>query len=100
MGSWVGREGRGLQLASTYWWAAQKTLRLAYRHASVARDFIPGGADLDDFSARTDWRLRPDLSFSGSLQYERWNSPALSAIGQTDVTASFQVTYYPRLRIP
>jgi hypothetical protein len=64
----------------------------------VNPDFIEGG-HLNDFSARGDLTLSSELALSGSVQYEQWRFPVLSADGQSDVTASFQFTFYPHWRI-
>ncbi len=98
MGHWIGREGRGLQLSSTYWLSRQNTIQFGYRNARVAKDFLQGGS-LDDFSARASFSLSPDLRLSGFLQYEHWNFPLLSASQQHDVSASVQVTFRPGARI-
>ncbi|MBZ5568040.1 MAG: phosphatase PAP2 family protein [Acidobacteriia bacterium] len=95
MGSWIGREGRGVQASSTYWFSAQNTFTLSYRNGRVSKDFVPGGGSLDDYSARTNWVLRPDLKLSGWIQYERWSFPFLAPRGQSNVTTSIQLTFRP-----
>ncbi len=99
MGDWIGREGKGLQLWSTYWLSGNSTIRVGYRNAHIAHDFIPGGGDLNDFSARTDLRLRRDLFLTGWMQYERWNLPLLATTPQTNFSASFQLTFRPGWRL-
>jgi hypothetical protein len=39
------------------------------------------------------------MTLSGLLQYEQWRFPVLSPNRQADVTASVQLTYYPKWRI-
>jgi hypothetical protein len=99
MGSWVGREGRGWQLWSTYWFSPRATVRFGYRNGEVAKDFVPGGGSLNDFSGRTDFMLRPDISVSAFVQHERWSFPLLAAGQQGNTTASFQLTFYPRWNV-
>jgi hypothetical protein len=43
--------------------------------------------------------VRNDLALSGTLQYEQWKFPLLSTTMQSNVTASFQMTFYPKLRV-
>jgi hypothetical protein len=40
----------------------------------------------------------PHLAVSGFFQYEQWKFPVLSPVGQSDVTASLQLTFYPHWR--
>jgi membrane-associated phospholipid phosphatase len=97
LGNWIGREGKGIQAWSTYWLSPQSTLQVAYRNARVAKDFLEGGG-YQDFGARADLLLRPDLSLSGSLQCERWIFPLLAAGRNTNLTVSFQATFWPAWR--
>ncbi len=95
IGDWIGREGMGFQGWSTYWFGPRRSIQAAYRHAKVARDFIPGGETLNDGSVKVDWPLHNDISVSGSIQYEKWLAPILAPGPQTNWTSSFQVTFYP-----
>jgi hypothetical protein len=97
LGSWIGREGKGMQAWSTYWLSPKSTIQIAYRNAHVAKDFLEGGT-IEDYSGRVDLRVRPDLSLSSSLQYEHWIFPLLAAERNSNVTASFQVTFWPAWR--
>jgi membrane-associated phospholipid phosphatase len=97
LGNWIGREGKGIQAWSTYWLSPKSTIQVAYRNARVAKDFLEGGG-YQDFGARADLLLRPDLSLTSSLQYERWTFPLLSGGRDTNLTASFQVTFRPAWR--
>jgi hypothetical protein len=95
MGSWIGREGRGLQVSSTYWLSPRNTILVGYREARIDGDFVPGGGVIHDIWLRSELTLRPDLIVNGSLQVERWNLPLLAPHVQSNVTASVQVTYRP-----
>ena len=97
MGSWIGREGKGLQAWSTYWLSPQSTIQLYYRNAHVTKDFLEGGS-YEDFGAAAQLRIRRDFSLSGSFQYERWNFPLLSAGDNSNFTLSVQATYWPQNR--
>ena len=99
MGSWVGREGHGLQVSSTYWLSPRNTIQVGYRKAWIDNDFVVGGGALDDFSVRPEFVLGPDLSIKGFLQIEKWSLPLLAPHAQSNVTASVQVTYRPSWRV-
>ena len=98
MGSWIGRAGRGGEGWLTYWLSARNKLQLGYRLQTVSSAFIRGGR-LVDYSARGEFMVSPNISVSGFVQYEQWNFPALSLGGHSDVTASFQCTFYPHRRM-
>ncbi len=98
LGSWVGREGHGLQLWSTYWLSPRSTLQGGYRKAHVDRDFIPAGGDIQDFFVRAKFYLRPQIEITTFLQYERWNFPVLSPLAGPNTVASIEFTYHPKWR--
>ncbi len=95
IGSWIGREGKGLQAWSTYWFNPKSTLQFGYRHAKVASDFVPGGETVNDGSIRLEWWLHPDLSASAFVQYEKLIAAFLAPTPQTNWTSSVQVTFWP-----
>jgi hypothetical protein len=96
IGSWIGREGQGIQASSTYWFSPRTTLQFGYRHAKVANDFIPQGETLNDGSVTANWRLRHDLSFSALLQYEKWLAPVLAQTPQSNWMSSIQLSFQPQ----
>jgi hypothetical protein len=96
LGSWVGRQGIGIQGWSTYWFSPESTLEFGFRRHGVSSSFIPGGGNSLDFSVATRLRVRQDLELNGSVQVERWRFPLLAADAQKNVTTSFQLTYFPR----
>jgi len=96
IGDWIGREGMGFQAWSTYWFTPRSSLQTEYRHAKVAKDFIPSGETLNDGSVKVNWCIRRDLSLSGSVQYEEWLAPILAPTAQTNWTSSVEVTFRPR----
>ena len=98
LGNWVGREGRGIQFWSTYWFSPQSAVQVGYRHAVVSRDFIPGGGTLNNIAARVDLMVRRDLSISSFIQYERWAFPELSSSSKSNTAASVELTFRPKLR--
>jgi hypothetical protein len=97
MGSWIGRAGRGGQGWLTYWLSPRNKIQLGYRLQGVSPQFIQGGR-LVDYSAESEFMLGPNLAVSGFFQYEQWKFPVLSPTGQSDITASLQLTFYPHWR--
>lgn len=96
IGSWIGREGKGIRAKSTYWFSPRNTLQLGYRHAKVASDFIPGGETINDGSVKLDWWMRRDVSVSAFVQYEKWFAPILAPTAQTNWTSFVKLTFWPR----
>lgn len=101
MGSWIGREGRGVYATSTWWLSARNSLQLGYREATVDREFIEGGRYVDGFT-RANFELSSHLSLAGMLQYEHWKFPALtgafpnlSYVPNNNFTSQVQLTYTP-----
>jgi membrane-associated phospholipid phosphatase len=98
MGNPIGRAGRGVQGWLTYWFSSRDQFQFVYRLQTVSPRFIGGGRQVD-YAARSDFMLGHDLSVSGLVQYEQWVFPVLNPTRQSDVTASVQLTFYPRWRI-
>jgi hypothetical protein len=95
LGSWMGREGKGVQIWTTYWFNPRSSFQFGYREAKVAKDFIPTGETVSDGSVKFEWLLRNDLSLSGFVQYEKWLAPILAPTAQTNFTSTVKVTFYP-----
>jgi hypothetical protein len=95
LGSWIGREGKGVQAWSTYWFSSRSSLQFGYREAKVAKDFIPDGETVNDGSVKATWWLHKDVSLSGSVQYEKWLAPILASTPQTNWTSSVDIAFYP-----
>jgi hypothetical protein len=96
IGSWIGREGMGFQAWSTYWFSPRNSLEFGYRHAKIAKTFIPDGGTYNDGSLQLSWWAHNDLNVSTFVQYEHWTIPLLAPVPQTNWTASVQVAYWPR----
>jgi hypothetical protein len=96
IGSWIGREGQGIQAWATYWISPRNTLQFGYRHAKVASDFIPGGETLNDGSVKLDWHLHNDLNLAAFVQYEKWLAPVLASTPQTNWSSSIELSFQPR----
>jgi len=93
---WIGREGMGFQGWTTYSFSTRSNLQFGYRHAKIAKDFIPQGETMNDASAKLNWNLRHDITLSTEVQYEKWLAPVLASTPQTDWTTSFGVEFSPR----
>ena len=94
IGSWVGRQGDGIQAWTTYWFSPRNKLQFGYRRQYVDPAFL-GGGGLNDFSTTVDWLYKRDFQLSSTVQYERWNFPVLSAVPKNNFSASFQVMFWP-----
>ena len=95
IGDWVGRQGMGFQGWSTYWFSPRNSMQFAYRHAKVDSDFIPGGETINDGSVKVNWQVRPDLTLSTFVQYEKWFAPILAPGAQTNWTSSVRIQFTP-----
>lgn len=94
MGSWVGRQGSGYQLQSTYWFSGRNTVQVGYRSLWVDHSFLEGGW-LRDINANTNLALGANFGLQAGIQYERWQFPLLSAGPVSNVTTSLQLSYTP-----
>jgi hypothetical protein len=95
IGSWVGRQGQGADAWATYWFTPKDNVQLNFRHEKVSKGFIPSGGTITDAGASASAWVTSTLSLSGSVQYETWDFPVISPTRQTDVTTSFEVTFWP-----
>ncbi len=94
IGSWIGRAGRGGQGWLTYSFTPRNQIQLGYRLQTVSPAFIQGGR-FADYSAQCQFLLTRAVQVTGLLQYEQWHFPALNAEGQSDITASVGLIYFP-----
>jgi len=95
IGSWVGRQGNGYVLQSTYWLSGRNTIQIGYRNLWVDRSFLQGGW-LQDINANTNLALGANFALQAGIQYERWRFPLLASSTVSNVTASLQISYTPR----
>jgi membrane-associated phospholipid phosphatase len=98
LGSWIGRAGRGGQGWLTYWFSPRSTLQFGYRYQRVAHDFLDGGL-LEDFSVRPGFMISHNLNLSGTVQFEHWYFPLLSANSHSNVLAQAGLTFYPHWQL-
>ena len=96
IGDWVGREGKGGQLSSTYWMAPDRTVQVYWRNHMIAPDFIPGGAHTNDFGTNINYAIGGHFQAGGMLQYETYKIPFLAADRKSDVAVGVTLTYWPR----
>ncbi len=95
MGNWIGRAGRGGQGWLTYWFTPRNTFQVGYRLQEVSKDFL-GGGRLADWSAKADLGLNSEIKIAGSVQYEQWKFPLIDEAKQHNVTASVQISFFPK----
>jgi hypothetical protein len=97
LGDWVGRDGRGLFIQSTWWRSARSKIEFSYRQNRIGPAFLPGGGTQDDASVAPTFRLRPDFSVRMSAQWERYRIPLLGGIHR-DLAATLELNYEPHWR--
>src|SRR6266404_2470227 len=95
IGSWMGRAGQGAQAWTNYWFNARDRIQLNFRHLKVSQEFIPGGGTSTDVGVRGDYWVRPNLSVSASVQYERWFFPVIQPNPEKNVTATVEILFQP-----
>jgi len=96
IGDWIGRVGTGYQGWSTYWFSPRTSLQFGWRHAQVASTYIPHGGTLNDGSVKFECQIGSGLTLSAFVQYEGWLVTALAPGTKNNMTASLQLTYWPR----
>ena len=96
LGNVVGRQGKAVQLQSTYWLNARSNLQFQFREGRVNRDFIPGGGSQNTGSVQANFFAGKGYTVSSRFQYERWNFPFLAPNPKTDVAGSLELQYEPK----
>jgi membrane-associated phospholipid phosphatase len=94
IGSWVGRQGDGIQAWTTYWFSPRNKLQFGYRRQWVDKVLLEGG-NLNDISTSVDWLFKHDIQLTSTIQYERWNFPLLNPGPVRNVSASLQLMFWP-----
>ena len=97
LGSWVGRDGRGLSVLATWWRSARSKVEFGYRQNRIGPALLPGGGTQDDASVAGTFNPSPDFTVRVSTQYERYLIPLLGGIHR-DAAASLELTYAPHWR--
>jgi len=95
IGSSLGRGSQGEQAWSTYWFSPRNKIQFSYRHQKVDNLTLTGGGTINDGGVQMNFQLRPNLSLSGLVQYEKWNYPVLANAPQSNVTTSIGIAFQP-----
>lgn len=98
MGSWTGRQGRGGQATSTYWFSARTKAAVSYRKMTNDKALLQGG-NLDDVSGSFIWTAKPGIEFSATGQYEHWKFPLLATGVQSNFATTFQIKIFPKAQV-
>ena len=97
LGSWLGRGGQGERAWATYWFSPRTTLQFQYRHQKMDAQYWPRGGTLNDGGASVNLQLTPEVTLTGSAQFEKWNVPVIVPTIQSNWVTSFGLTYWPRI---
>ncbi len=95
IGSWLGREGKGVRATGTYSLSARNNIQFAYRQAKVSKDFVPRGETINDATVAVNWWPSRFVSVRAGVQYEKWTAPLLAPGPQTNWTSSFEIAFWP-----
>jgi len=98
IGTWLGRAAQGESIKSTYWLSSQMRVSIEARHRKIDQKFLPAGGTQNDVAFNSDFLLNSGFRFTSTVQYERWQIPMLAAGQQSNMTASFEVGFWPRGR--
>ena len=98
LGSWVGRDGRGMLITLSHWTSARSRLAFQYRQNRIGPAFLVGGGTQDDWSVTQSAQVTPRLNVQGAVQFERYQIPILGG-RQQDVSVSLQMVYTPELSV-
>ena len=106
MGDWIGRQAKGGQAWITYHLSPQEQIQFSYRNAKASAlnvnsqghpsGFLPGGTTQNDYQFNVVKRVLKDIELNGWVQYEQWKAPLYKSGSQSDTTAAFQITWYPK----
>ncbi len=95
IGTWVGRAAQGEAIRGNYWLGPRKKIGIELRHRQIDRQYLPQGGSQNDVAVNGDFFLKSGFRLSGTAQYERWQIPLLAPNRQSNLTASFQLGYWP-----
>ena len=106
-GSWIGRENKGGQAWLTWHFSPKEEAQFIYRRDKASSAFIPrstdlnfqnGGTTQNDFTFSLTKRFLADrsLELHAWIQYENYLIPLYKPGTQSDTTANFRLTWYPR----
>jgi hypothetical protein len=96
--SGIGRAAQGEGLNANYWLSATKKIGVELRHRKIDQQFLPQGGSQTDAAVNADLLMRSGFRVTSTLQYERWLIPLLGPGPQSNITASFQFSFWPKVR--
>jgi membrane-associated phospholipid phosphatase len=96
--SGIGRAAQGEGLSANYWLSATKKIGVELRHRKIDQQFLPQGGSQTDAAVNADLLMRSGFRVTSTLQYERWLIPVLASGPQSNITASFQFSFCPKVR--
>src|SRR5579859_2612845 len=99
MGSGLGRAAQGEEIRSDYWLNPKSKFGIRLRHRKIDGQYLPEGGTQTDVAVNADFFPRSSFSVSTYVQYEKWQIPFLAAGPQSNVTASFEFTFWPQGRV-
>lgn len=94
-GDWIGREGKGGQAWLTYHLSGNEWAQASWRRQKSAKDFVPGGTTLNDFSFQTVKRIGKNVEINGNFTLEHWKAPVYLPGQQTVTATTIQLTWFP-----
>ncbi|MGA9352066.1 MAG: capsule assembly Wzi family protein [Terriglobales bacterium] len=97
--SGIGRAAQGESIISNYWLSATKKIGIELRHRKIDQQFLPQGGSQTDVAVNSDLLTRSGFRLSGTVQYERWLIPLLATNAQSNLSASFQFSFWPKVRV-
>ncbi|MGA2807897.1 MAG: capsule assembly Wzi family protein [Terracidiphilus sp.] len=98
LGSWIGRQGDGGKVSSSYWFSARNKATFSYRKMTSDKSFLQGG-NLSDISGNMTWMVRSGIELSAVGQFEHWKFPLLSIGPRSNFTTTLEVRIFPKARI-
>jgi hypothetical protein len=98
-GDWMGREDKGGQAWITYHLSGNEWVQASVRSQKAAKDFIPGGTTLVDFSVQANKRIHKDFEIGGSFTLEHWKAPVYLPGSQMVTATTVQLTWFPERKI-
>jgi len=98
LGSWIGRQGDGGKISSSYWFTGRNKATVSYRKMTSASTFLEGG-NLSDIAGNVTWMVRPQIEVSAMGQFERWKFPLLATGPQSNFSTSLEVRIFPKQQL-
>jgi len=96
LGSSLGRSSQGERVWTTYWFSPLNKIQFQFRHQKVDANYLPQGGTLNDGGASAELQIAHSVTFSGSVQYEKWNYPLLAPEAKSNWSTSIGLTFWPR----